>query len=59
MRHSLTYYVQLKNAGVPAEMLLFVQGGHAFGIRPTTLRIGHWPALLEQWLLTIGVLGPQ
>ena len=59
VRHSLTYYVALKKAGVPAEMHLYAQGGHAFGIRPTKLPIGHWPALVEQWLLTIGILGPQ
>ena len=59
VRHSLTYYVALKKAGVPAEMHLYAQGGHAFGLRPTKLPISHWPALVEQWLLTIGILGPQ
>jgi acetyl esterase/lipase len=59
VRHSLTYYVELKKAGVPAEMHLYAQGGHAFGIRPTKLPIGRWPALVEQWLQTIGVLSFQ
>ena len=31
----------------------------AFGLRPTKLPIGRWPALVEQWLNTIGVLSPQ
>jgi hypothetical protein len=35
------------------------QGGHAFGVRPTKLPIDRWPALVEQWLHTIGVLSPQ
>ena len=56
VKHSLTYYVELKKVGVPAEMHLYAQGGHAFGLRPTGLPIGHWPALVEQWLRTIGVL---
>ena len=59
VKHSLTYYVALQKAGVPTEMHLFAQGGHAFGLRPTKLPIGRWPALVEQWLHTIGVLSPQ
>jgi acetyl esterase/lipase len=56
---SITYYIALKDAGVPAEMHLYAQGGHAFGLRPSKLPISHWPALVEQWLQTIGVLSPQ
>jgi acetyl esterase/lipase len=59
VKHSLTYYFELQQAGVPAEMHLFAQGGHAFGLSPTKLPIGRWPELVEQWLHTIGVLGPQ
>jgi acetyl esterase/lipase len=59
VKHSLTYYVALQKAGVPAEMHLYAEGGHAFGLRPTKLPIGRWPALVEQWLHTIGVLSPQ
>jgi acetyl esterase/lipase len=59
VKHSLTYYAALQKAGVPTEMHLYAQGGHAFGLRPTQLPIGRWPALLEQWLQTIGVLHPQ
>ncbi|WP_084385116.1 alpha/beta hydrolase [Novosphingobium naphthalenivorans] len=57
VQQSLTYYVALKEAGVPAEMHLYAQGGHAFGLRPTKLPIGQWPELVEQWLHTIGVFG--
>jgi len=59
VEQSLAYYVALQAAGVPAEMHLYAQGGHAFGLRPTKLPIGQWPALVEQWLHTIGVFGPQ
>jgi acetyl esterase/lipase len=59
VKHSLTYYVELQKAGVPTEMHLYAQGGHAFGLLPTKLPIAHWPALVEQWLHTIGVLSPQ
>ena len=56
VRHSLTYYVALQEAGVPAEMHIYAQGGHAFGLRVKKLPISDWPALVEQWLHTIGVL---
>ena len=58
VQQSLAYYVGLQKAGVPAELHLYAQGGHAFGLRPTKLPIGRWPALVEEWLHTIGVLGP-
>jgi acetyl esterase/lipase len=53
---SLAYYIALKKAGVPVEMHLYAQGGHAFGLRPTKLPITGWPQLAERWLHTIGVL---
>ncbi|MFL6593500.1 MAG: alpha/beta hydrolase [Luteimonas sp.] len=56
VEQSLAYYVALHKAGVPAEMHLYAQGGHAFGLRSPKLPIGRWPALVEQWLRTIGVL---
>jgi acetyl esterase/lipase len=56
VEQSLAYYVALLKAGVPAEMHLYAQGGHAFGLRSNKLPIGHWPGLVEQWLHTIGVL---
>jgi acetyl esterase/lipase len=59
VKHSLTYYAELKKMGVPVEMHLFARGGHAFGLRRTDLPIGRWPALVEQWLQTIGMLGPD
>jgi acetyl esterase/lipase len=53
---SLAYYFALKNAGVPVEMHLYAQGGHAFGLRRTELAITGWPQLVETWLGTIGMI---
>jgi acetyl esterase/lipase len=53
---SLAYYVALKNAGVPVEMHLYAQGGHAFGLRRTKLPITGWPQLVETWLRTLGMI---
>ena len=54
---ALAYYIALKNAGVPVEMHLYAQGGHAFGLRRTKLPITEWPDLVERWLRTIGMVG--
>lgn len=53
---SLAYYIALKKAGVPVEMHLYAQGGHAFGLRRTNLPITAWPQLVERWLGTIGMI---
>ncbi|MGC2421184.1 MAG: alpha/beta hydrolase [Candidatus Acidiferrales bacterium] len=52
----LSYFIALKNAGVPAELHVYAQGGHAFGLRPTKLPITEWPRLVETWLGTIGMI---
>lgn len=53
---ALSYYIALKNAGVPVEMHLYAHGGHAFGLRRTSYPITGWPALVETWLATIGMI---
>ena len=56
INNSLLYYMGLKNAGVPVEMHLYAEGGHAFGIRKTNFAITEWPQLMERWLKTIGMI---
>jgi acetyl esterase/lipase len=56
INNSLVYYIALKNAGVPVEMHLYAEGKHAFGLRPTKFPITRWPALVESWLRTIGMI---
>jgi acetyl esterase/lipase len=53
---SLAYYLALKKAGVPVEMHLYAEGGHAFGLRRTKFPITAWPQLAETWLKTIGMI---
>ncbi len=53
---SLSYYAALKKAGVPVEMHLYAQGGHAFGLRRTKLPVTGWPQLVEVWLASIGMI---
>jgi acetyl esterase/lipase len=56
VNESLAYYIALKNAGVPVEMHLYAEGGHAFGLRRTKFPITKWPQLMETWLGTIGMV---
>jgi acetyl esterase/lipase len=56
VENSLVYYAALRKAGVPAEMHVFVKGGHAFGLRPTESPITRWPQFVEEWLTIIGML---
>jgi acetyl esterase/lipase len=55
IENSLVYHAALKKAGVPVEMHLYAKGGHAFGLRPTEQPATKWPALVEDWLKTIGM----
>jgi acetyl esterase/lipase len=54
--NSTTYFLALKNAKVPAEMHLYGEGGHGYGLRRTELPVTAWPKLVETWLQTIHVV---
>jgi acetyl esterase/lipase len=53
---SLAYFIALQKAGVPAEMHVYSQGGHAFGLRQTKLPITEWPQLVATWLKATGMI---
>ena len=59
VENSLVYHAALRKAGVPAELHLYVKGGHAFGLRPASSPITGWPELVERWLGTIGMISNQ
>ena len=52
---SLAYFAALKNAKVPAELHIYAEGGHGYGLRPTDKPVTHWPELVESWLDRIGM----
>lgn len=58
VNQSLVYYIALKSAGVPTEMHLYADGGHAFGLRRTKDPITEWPQLVEKWLRTLRIIAP-
>ena len=54
--NSISYQAALIHAKVSVEFHSYSTGGHAFGLRRTTSAVTAWPALMEEWLHTIGVL---
>jgi len=53
---SIDYFMALKNANVPAEMHIYTEGGHGYGLRRTALPVTTWPQSVEVWLHTIKIL---
>jgi acetyl esterase/lipase len=58
VENAWVYYEALKQANIPAEMHLFANGGHGYGLRPTKLPVTHWPDLAATWLHTLGITTP-
>ena len=56
VENATLYFLQLKNANVPAELHIYAEGGHGYGLRRTDLPVTAWPALVETWLRTIKIL---
>jgi acetyl esterase/lipase len=53
---SARVYIALKQAGVPAELHVFVKGGHGFGMRKTDLPAAGWPKRCQEWMGSMGYL---
>ncbi|MGP8271958.1 MAG: alpha/beta hydrolase [Terracidiphilus sp.] len=56
VENALVYYRELKDAKVPAELHIYAQGGHGYGLRRTALPVTKWPESLDTWLHAIKVL---
>lgn len=46
----VNYYLNLRQKGIPAEMHIFRNGGHGFGLGQGRGNAGQWPPLFEEWL---------
>lgn len=53
---SLFYYYALKEAGIPAWMHLYSQGGHGYGLRDTGASVNEWPDRAEDWFRELGLI---
>ncbi len=56
VENATVYFLQLKAAKVPAELHIYAQGGHGYGLRRTTLPVTTWPDTAAIWMRTIHVL---
>ena len=56
VENSTVYFLALKNAKVPAELHIYAEGGHGYGLRRNGLPVIDWPRLVETWMQTIHVL---
>ena len=57
VENATTYFLELKKAKVPAELHIYAEGGHGYGLRRTALPVTNWPDSVITWLRTIHVLG--
>ena len=56
VENAVVYFLALKNAKVPAELHIYAEGGHGYGLRRTTLPVTTWPLSVETWLHTLHIL---
>ncbi len=55
---STQYFIALRKAGVPAELHIYPEGGHGYGLRRTEMAVTTWPDRCEAWLKQSGWLEP-
>lgn len=58
------YYAKLREQNIPAELHIYLEGGHGFGMTGRNpafreLSLSHWPEQLELWLQATGFAGPE
>jgi dipeptidyl aminopeptidase/acylaminoacyl peptidase len=54
--NAVLFYLALRKAGVPAEMHIYERGPHGVGLAQKDPILSTWPALLEGWLKTRGLM---
>ena len=59
VENAVAYFTALKAAKVPAELHVYAEGGHGYGLRRTALPITGWTDLVDTWLKTIHMVSPQ
>lgn len=56
VENSLFYYLALKKANVPAQMIIFPTGGHGYGLGIRGGPVATWPRRCREWLKAEGIL---
>jgi len=55
-QNSVDFYLALKQNDVPAEMHIFLQGEHGFGMTKKNLPVDQWPDLFFNWLKAMKII---
>jgi acetyl esterase/lipase len=53
--NAVRFYMGLKKVGIPAELHIFMNGGHGFAIRNAKGAVAAWPELCREWMIEIGL----
>ena len=56
VENATVYFLALKNAKVPAELHIYAEGGHGYGLRRTAFPVTTWPQSAETWLRNTQIL---
>jgi len=56
-RNSIEYYSALKENGIAAELHIFREGGHGFGMNKTGKPHDQWPLMLINWMTAQKIIG--
>ena len=60
IENSTIWFLALKQAKVPAELHIYSEGGHGYGLRPQAKwPVTTWPQSVETWLHTIHILSSR
>ena len=57
--NSALMYLALRRAHVPAELHVYAQGGHGFGVRQSSLACSTWADRSVAWLQNLAMLGTK
>ena len=49
-------YLEYKKRHLPAELHIYAQGGHGFGMRNDRRPINEWPQRCGEWMKSTGLL---
>jgi len=59
--NSINFYMAMRKAGAPAELHVYADGGHGYGMRKTKSSVSGWPDSCMNWMksLNIRIRPPQ
>jgi endo-1,4-beta-xylanase len=54
-----TLYINMKKAGINAELHIYASVGHGYGLREkANLRVAGWPHRLREWMIDLNLMKP-